>query len=499
MKKLFLFSGLLIWQTIAFSQKSLTIEGVKVNQKNLFFFLDKTTLKYFVKSDGPDSREQVGSERTFSLKSNFSNLYFKWMNPLRYQLTWKDEVLTDDRDQVVIDFIKTLAGQFGTPVTSLNSQKDDSKAAVARAGMPEAAVGAANIYIPANGFNNIALTSLYVDFFNARVSLSAADIAAINNLSHELEELDSKNVNNVKGKVDDIFQALLKIEDPGIVAATIRGYNDGDLHNLSVMFDRIEVLQTNIQKEIAGLQLSVPVLNTYSKVVISKFLEETAATLVKNRSLVAKITPVFGLLQNSIIAESADLKGYYLIRDVGFEDGKMLQTTLTITEFEYQPKEQSYSKKGEVATTTLTFKKYDFFAVSLSTGIFYGSTSLKGFGVTGNGDQFTVTQDDIDKSTPVTAAFLNFNMGIGSRYFSPLFQLGIDPTKKRPFLLAGGGFSIPAARIAFSAGPIWTWDQSLDKLSVGQTITSTTDLDKDIQYRFDMKPKGWYLGIQYNF
>lgn len=71
--------------------------------------------------------------------------------------------------------------------------------------------------------------------------------------------------------------------------------------------------------------------------------------------------------------------------------------------------------------------------------------------------------------------------------------------KKRPFLLLGGGFSIPSARIALSGGPIWTWNPSLDKLSVGQTISSTTDLENDIEYKFDIEPKGWYLGIQYNF
>jgi hypothetical protein len=110
-----------------------------------------------------------------------------------------------------------------------------------------------------------------------------------------------------------------------------------------------------------------------------------------------------------------------------------------------------------------------------------------------------VTEDTISRSTPSTAVFLNFNLGLGSRYFSPLLQVGIDPTKKRPFLMLGGGFSIPNARIAFSGGPLWTWNQKLDKLVVGQEIKSSTELEKDINYQFEIKPKGWYLGVQYNF
>jgi hypothetical protein len=137
--------------------------------------------------------------------------------------------------------------------------------------------------------------------------------------------------------------------------------------------------------------------------------------------------------------------------------------------------------------------------VAVSAGIFYSQATLKGFGVSTNNNQMSVTEDNIDKNTAVTATFLNLCFNLGSRYFSPLFQWGIDPTKKHPYLLAGVGFSIPAAKFAISGGPLWTWDASLNKLSVGSTVLSTTDLDKDIKYKFYGKPKGWYLGLQFNF
>ncbi|MCU0440674.1 MAG: hypothetical protein MUC49_22495 [Raineya sp.] len=137
--------------------------------------------------------------------------------------------------------------------------------------------------------------------------------------------------------------------------------------------------------------------------------------------------------------------------------------------------------------------------MKLLVGQLYSSSTLKGYGVSNStSGQFTVTEDDITKGSLVTAIFLNFNFGLGSRYFAPITQIGIDPTKKRPFLLLGGGFSIPNVRIAITSGPIWTWNPSLGKLSVGQTISSTNDLEKDIQYKFNIQPKGWYLGIQYN-
>jgi hypothetical protein len=95
--------------------------------------------------------------------------------------------------------------------------------------------------------------------------------------------------------------------------------------------------------------------------------------------------------------------------------------------------------------------------------------------------------------------FFNLVFNIGSKHFAPTLQLGLDPTKKRPFFLVGTGFCIPSKQLAFSFGPLWTWDPTLDKLSVGQQVTNSTALENDIRYRFAEKPKGWYFGLQVQF
>ncbi len=67
-------------------------------------------------------------------------------------------------------------------------------------------------------------------------------------------------------------------------------------------------------------------------------------------------------------------------------------------------------------------------------------------------------------------------------------------------MLLGGGVFIPASKFAISGGAVFTWQQSLKTLKVGDSVKSTTDLQNDIEYGlFDIRSKGWYLGILYNF
>lgn len=151
--------------------------------------------------------------------------------------------------------------------------------------------------------------------------------------------------------------------------------------------------------------------------------------------------------------------------------------------------------KSETQKDTLQFRRFDPVTIFVSAGAFWGTTTLKGFGVD---KDMKVVEDDIQKDNFVAATFLNFSFA-PSRFISPLFQIGIDPTKKRPFMLLGGGFAVPVARLAPTAGGLWTWQPTLKDLHVDQVVESTIQLEKDVTYKFSGKPQGWYLGILYNF
>lgn len=501
MKKItFTFLVMLLIASNMNAQKALSISGKKVKDGVIYLTFDGKNLEYFTPDKTADSKKNVQESMTFSLKEdNSCNIYLKWLNPLKYKLAWKDTTYIDERDKAISDFIELLVAQFGSPVTSLN--KSESKSLVQKSTPASLPAGSTELVIPENGFNNTDLTLLYLQLRSNQDILTEAERKKINELTKSISELDSKIATNISKEVDDTFTELLSLNESGNVA-NIVAEKEAQIVKFDDLYKEIESLQKGIVKSLSELSLTDKLLESYSKTIISKFVDQSTATLNSNKTLTSKLKPIVEVVKNSVNDESSNsaTKGFYRIRSISFEDGKKLQTLLTITEFEYKKEIKEFVKKTDGLKTTMIFQKYDFFAISVSTGLFYSNTTLKGFGVSNKSTgEFTITEDDINKNSPVTALFLNFNFGIGSRYFAPLTQIGIDPTKKRPFLLLGGGFSIPSARIALSGGPIWTWNQTLNKLSVGQTVSSTTDLEKDIQYKFDVKPKGWYLGVQYNF
>lgn len=480
-----------------YAQKALSIQGKKVKDGVIYLTFDGKTLEYFTPDKTADSKKNVDESMTFVLiDDNSCNIYLKWFNPLKYKLTWKDTTYNDERDKAINDFVTLLIAQFGSPITSLN--KTENAALAEKSTKTKGATFNTTIDAKDLTFNNTDLTLLYILLRSYEGKINQD----FNLVTDSLKKLDSLVTINISNKVDQIFAELLSLNDPTKVLTT-SNENESQIKNIEAIYTEIESLQKFITKTLSDMTITEDALyNSYTKTVISQFIDQSTVSLTSNRNLITKLKPVLEVVKNSVNDESSNAatKGFYRTRSIGFEDGKKLQTSLTITEFEYKKETKEFSKKSDILKNSLTFQKYDFFAISVSTGLFYSNITLKGYGVSnGTGGQFTVTEDNITKSSPVTAVFLNFNFGIGSRYFAPLTQIGIDPTKKRPLLLLGGGFSIPSARIAITGGPVWTWNPSLDKLTVGQTISSTTDLEKDIQYQFDVQAKGWYLGIQYNF
>ncbi|MDD2983739.1 MAG: hypothetical protein PHQ74_10160 [Crocinitomicaceae bacterium] len=429
-------------------------------------------------------------------KDNQINLYFKWINPLKYKLSWKDSISTDERDKAIKDFVSLLVGQFGTPVSSQNQQ-----------GVAQNVVEKVNEKDTLNildcSFTDKDLLLLLIHLKDNQNKLNNSKDGEIYNLNKFftlVENFDKRNSENIETKASKVYSTLFDFKD-------ITDYNNPEkglaaqlkiVSDIEANFLIVDDLKKSVSETLKNLSISNALLKSYINAVLTSYLEKSLTKFNSDKKIIEKLKPILKIVENSTANESSKQKGYYKIRSVEFDNGEKLETVLTISEYEFKKESSDFSKKSDLLNQKFEFRKYDIFDVSVSTGIFYGNTTLKGFGVANDGTNFTVTEDDINKNTAVTAVFLNFNFKT-SRYFSPLFQLGIDPTKKRPFMLLGTGFSIPVARIAISGGPIWTWNQSLDKLSVGQTITSTTDLDKDISYKFDAVPKGWYIGIQYNF
>lgn len=480
------------------AQKQLSEQDDYVPEKALYLNYEAKAkrLNYFAKGRF-DEQQPFNKEHQLSLGYTYSNLYMNWLNPLKYKITWKDSIYTDDRDQAAISFVQQLASRFGAPITG-----QDSKDGYKKSAGNTADFGGAELQ-SIDGAKSIDLIELYIMIRNDALlttqSIDSLEVEPINNLLSELMNLDQTvSLNNIAEESEKLFQTLIAIDSPDKVTAACEA-------------TRKKIAEINTIQKVAELKTKIETLSKLVKVQrnpeLAQYITLKARSIAdkmykeaqENKSLFEKLESLVVILESSVQQrESKEIPGFYELRNISFEYGKVLQTEITITEYEYKAGSKDYQKKADVYQSKIKFRKSDFVVLAVTAGVFFSQTTLKYYGVS-SGDQMSVTEQEIEKNTTVTASFLNLFFNLKSRYFAPLIQLGIDPTKKHPFLLAGAGFSIPAASFAISGGPLWTWDAKLDKLSVDSPVETTTELESDVKYQFDGKIKGWYLGIQYNF
>jgi hypothetical protein len=495
MKKLMLLPIIVLGICLNLSgQKALYFHCEKINDSRIYLILNGDEIEYFTQSKTEDGKTKMRTNQEFTLKDgNYCNIYMRWLNPLRYNITWKDSLYLDERDKSVKDFVDLLTFQFGTSVTSLG-QKGGDFSTLKQQPM--------YFQIPDPGFRNLDLTNLFVHLNSFISYLTEEDRKMLNELLPILLALDKANDRNICKEVDSVFEGLFAVTDPDTARIMADSCRKNIAEYENYFKDGIVRLSNLVIEKMKEHELQDPLLKSLTTLSINKFLIEVNTSYINNKKLVNKLNPVVEIIEGSVSDRSINpgTGDFFRIKNLSFEPGEKFETALTLSEFRYESETKEFIKEKNITERKMTFSMYDPVIITVSTGIFYSKATLKGYGIaTGSAGEMTVTEDDITKNNPVTAVFLNFNFGKGSRYFVPLTQIGIDPTKKRPFLLMGAGFSIPVAKIAFSAGPVWTWNPSLDKLSVGQSIVSTTALENDIKYEFDVQPKGWYLGIQYNF
>ncbi|MGZ3835392.1 MAG: hypothetical protein ACXVB0_17855, partial [Mucilaginibacter sp.] len=474
------------------AQDALKIPGPKIKEEVIYVNVDGNNLSYFTQH--PDARRTIGSPTTFTIKGNHVNLYFNWLNPLRYKFTWRDSTYVDDRDATIKDFLTLLAGQFGLPIAAVDKAKGDaSKGALLAIHQNPPGLTDTALYIPTNGFDDRGLTDLYIKLRLSSDQLSNAEKASINKTTRKIEEVRNKIAQDIPGKIGKSFENLYK-QDTADVMKSLLNAERGNIVGYQTTLKEINALAESIGK----VDVPVPdvLLENSIQLAYAEYSEKVLTNAKTQKGLVDKLGSVLNIIASSFNRESSGAggqPGYFFANEVQFEDGKIMQKNVAVTVYELNKESLEFEKKQNLLESKMIFKKYDLIEFSVSTGIFYSSTEFKTFGVKpSQNTDLIVTEDTIKRNSAVTALFGNFNFGLGSRYLAPVLQIGIDPTKKRPFMLLGGGFSVPAFNFAITGGGVWSWEQTLDKLSVGSPIQSSSELDKDVKYNFKVDPKGWY-------
>jgi hypothetical protein len=471
-----------------------------VHDKRIYFYLDEESkqIKYFVKNTGNDGATKIADNDVFSLKnSNECNIFFKWLNPLNYRIAFKDTVYVSPSDIAINDFFKSyLNAQSASIIESSSSQKSPDDERIAIAVPPDKSAKLGSVFIGTrDAFKTKDLNILFIQILNSK--FESSDSVALNELLKNLRNLEGNHTTDLAKLISKQFDDLKNIKDyTKVLSAT-----DDVIKNITNYENTISENEKD-QKQLDPLKFVITnkPIEALVNFVVKDFIKEVKDKVSVDKELIQKLKDINQVLIKSVSSEeSKDFKGYFQIKSIDFKDNQNFETSFIVSKYEIDNKKYEIIKKSDLLTRRIIFEKYDPVKISISTGIFYANFNLKGFGVAQGTNKLTVTEDDITSNTAIPATFLNFLFDIGSRNLLPILQMGADPTKKRPFFLLGGGLGIPSSRFAITAGPIWTWEAKLSKLSVGQEVASTSELEKDIKYTFNMNPKGWYLGLQYNF
>lgn len=484
-------------------QKFMRIKGIKVSKTNINFDASDDQLSWLKSEDGTAAPRDISKEsQTFTLTDNYANINFRWKNPLKYKYLWKDSVYDDEQQVAMREFFKLVTPLFNAPSSATTEGNKSLSLAEINAAQ------AKNPLVVKGGFKDYDLVLLYTQLTLNQANFSEDERKALNKFTIKLKDLEDSDIEDYKGKAKKDFINLFNITDPAeVTKASADGVADIAAENLKAWnssLDKNADKYKSVKEAFAEITLSDALFNSLFQGGIAKYLEKSQELNASNRAVLSKMGPIIEQVKKSVSGKSTAFKFGQLndmvrIRTVDLEEGKVLQTALTVDQYKISTDGLSIEKEKSFTNKKLIFRSYDPINFSISTGLFYGSTTLQGFGTATTNGEMTVTQDTIHKNSAVTALFGNFTLGIGSRYIAPTVQLGIDPTKKRPFLLLGGGLAFPVASIALTAGGIWAFEPTLDKLKPGDKITSTTDLEKDIKHNFKVEPKGWYIGLQYNF
>lgn len=444
---------------------------------NIYLTINKDE-SYIVKNvKYKDNTTTLSKDHTFNIKRNSIDIYLNWINPLQYKLVLQDSVINDLRvEEVKKYFTENITGLAGgnsilRPSTGrlkiIDKCSDISDTDIVSKMFPE-------LY---NSFLNFSTDS---DLCNIWITTSHVISLQITDNEAKLKEA----ITNLYVS-DNITKAKDAYKDANELLTTV---NTDQKKTIAKLYDLSQLI-SNITEANKGTLKSK----------LTEYYDTQNKSFENSKKLIELLKLYLIQIKVSLEKGSYDLENHFRLKSISLPKSKSIKLIVSLSERELK-EDFSLNEKSGSKSYKILIQKYDFITPKIGSGLFYSSTTLNGFGVTTNdNNELIVTKNDIEKDTAVTGVFLNLNFDIGSQFLQPLIQIGVDPTKEKPYLLLGGGISIPDSDFSITVGPIWTWDAQLNKLNINDSVISTSVLEEDIEYKLQSSPRGFYLGLNYSF
>jgi hypothetical protein len=228
------------------------------------------------------------------------------------------------------------------------------------------------------------------------------------------------------------------------------------------------------------------------------------ARLKQYKNLKEAIILVQEMIDNSSDSDNSD-HWQYKLPPISVTNGKNIIYTVTIDSNAWNLNEEGVLVKksgGKTISRVIVVRKFQLLVPEVSVGTYYTFFKYKVYGTVN--DSITGQQYVAEPTFNILKRFnvsvmLNYNFYIPNTSVRPLIQFGGGIQSGIPVLMAGGGLRIGNSNaFSITGGVAMTWVRELETLKIGDPVSGTAELEKDLKYEFTFPLKG-YIGIQYNF
>lgn len=327
-----------------------------------------------------------------------------------------------------------------------------------------------------------------------------SDLAQIN---PKVEPIANSLKNDYKKEMGEAFTMLSGLSFRN-EQSTIDSLNiiDARIDTIRSHFERLEKTITDAKDTIKTL--SAPLNHIYD--IVMRDLEKIKTGQEKHLN---KLQQVYDLVKEYQKEASNGVDGVTWIVKLGeipANRGKISEYTVRLDKGIYRLDGKSNEIKEvsseELVSHVLRVRKFQRFVPEVVAGVAYTFITHPVYGTETDdqGQQYVAESGENELNNINFTAMVNFNYYCDNSPLHFFWQIGAGINKEIPSLLSGGGVrvNIGGARLALSGGLALTLVKQLDKLSIGDEISGTAELEKDLKYRAVWPPRP-YAGIQIKF
>ncbi len=408
----------------------------------------------------------------FLVSKNGVNAYLRPLNPLNYSYATENKIITDPVNKegatalgVIIDVLKTTTR-----------------------------------VIPAKTSNGVTTMAPIVydtceTFFNIETNL---------------KQIQTLIKDNKKESINKVFIQLKAIQfiDSSTTNKQLR-LSEVDKLSIESSFTKIENLIESTKKMIDVYNCDKP-SGFITKYIFSSIAKDLSTSYEEQKKRLTSLKSAYDVVEKArdlalVGGGEIGLGWCFKLDEIPSKDGKISLYSLTIKESGLKLSDKAEivtSESKDIIKRTFRVRRFQRFVPEVSVGSAYTFFKYNTYGTTKdmNGQEILASPtENYIKNLNITT-MLNFNYFISNSPINPLWQIGVGVNSGVPALLTGFGLRgvLGTSRITISGGVAMTWINELDKLKVGDKISGTSDIEKDLKYQFSWPPKP-YIGLQYNF